>query len=156
MGISESRSPRIGRGADHLWKQFWRIFPWCKSLAHSVACRCFRLPIVNRELRIELFFLLPPPTYWSSTAASLCLWGKSAVWGKRQRGLTEKAQVCFQTDLHGSTIYQLCEPRASFSGRRKMEPKNPVLQGCFSWEDKWKLPVKRWALCLVRQVLNEW
>ena len=61
-------------------------------------------------------FLLPPPTYWSSTAVllSLCFWRKS-VWRKRQHGLTEKAQVWCQTDLHGSTTYQLRNPWAGCS-----------------------------------------
>lgn len=76
--------------------------------------RSFSFPL----LLIDLQLLCSP----------LCLWGKSVVRRKRQCGLTEKAQVWCRTDLRGSATFQLCDCRASFSRKWKMEPIIPVLK----------------------------
>ena len=114
-GSQRPKPPGWSSELDHLWKQFWRIFPWGDGLAHSVSHQGSWLQTVNHWL-CTYIFLLPPPTYWSWTAvlSSRCFWGES-VWGKRQHNLTEKAQFCWQTDLRGSTTYQLCGPWSSCS-----------------------------------------
>lgn len=55
-----SEAPGWGGTLDYLWKQFWRISPWCKWHAHSVACPRFWPQIVNHELPIDLS---PSPSY---------------------------------------------------------------------------------------------
>lgn len=111
----------------------WLPSAFDSTLEPRTSCR----PFSSQLLLIDLQLL---PSSLSS--------GKPVVRRKRQRGLTEKAHVWCQTDLRGSTTYQMHDPRLGFSGRWKMEPINPVLQGCLCWEDKWKLHVKWGAPCL--------
>lgn len=156
-GISRPEAPALGGKRDRLWKQFWRIFPWCERFAHSVACRCFWLQIVNHELHIDLS---PSPSYLlifhccallSLSLREVSMEEESAWLNWKSTGLMLDRPAWLH-HLPGAWPQGrlLSEPQSW-----KMEPIISILQGCFCWENKWKLRV-RWALCRAHSKSNAW
>lgn len=114
-------APGWGGMLDYLWRQFWRMSPWCKWHAHSVACPCFWPQLGNHELPIDL----------SLSSSYLLIFNcctlffvfevsgkkKEAAWYNwKSTGLMSHrpAWLC-----HLSAVW----PQTSFFGKWKMEPK---------------------------------
>lgn len=112
-------APGLGRKLDSLCKQFWRVSPWSKWLAHSVAYQCFRLQIVNHEVHIDLS---RAPFYWlifnRCSLLSLSLRKVSSM--KKEAAWLNWKSKGLMLDLRGSTTYQLHEPGANFFGKWKI------------------------------------
>ena len=141
-------APGLGRKLDELWKQFWRLSPWSKWLAHSVACQCFRLQTVNHEVHIDLSH---SPSHWlifnccallSLSLRKVSSMKKEAAWFNwKSKGLMSDRPAW----LHHLPAAWV---QGQFLWKWKLEPMIPVLQGCFCWEEKWKLHGKCRALGL--------
>lgn len=148
MGISEARSPSMEQKAGSSLKTILKNFPLMWGACSFRGWAVLLTP--NREPRTSylspspaylLIFNCPAPLSLSLREVSMkketawLNWKSTGLMSDRPAWLHHLPAVWPQSQL-------LSEPQSW-----KMEPIIPVLQGCFCWDDKWKLHVKWWVQC---------